>query len=133
MKTITLVRRAIALEPNEPQSSVVELEITAANDTVTELFVKQRRITSGLPSFEDVFVAVASPAQIEEFPANVPDTTNFFRTDKITLVAENEALLDELVDTVVEELSVLLNNLTAQESLTNSVTYTITPSSVTYV
>lgn len=138
MKTITLVQRGIAHVPQNPQSSAVELEITTANDTITEVFVKQRRakqFTTPIDtSFEDVFVAVATPAQIQDLPVSSPlPGFSDFRSNIITLVAENEAALDVTVNIILDEISTLLENLEAQEELITTTTYTVTSSGNTAV
>lgn len=127
------MQRGITTIPQNPQSSAVELEVTTGDDTATELFVKQRRakqfVTPTDTSFEDVFVAVATPAQIQDLPVSSPLPGNsFFRSNIITLVAENAALLDDAVNIILAEISTLLENLEAQEELVTTTTYTITSS-----
>lgn len=89
------------------------LEIVSAEDIKKACFVKQRlkTINNGI---NDVFVAVCTPAQLEDLPETVPDPdTSYFRTSKIELIAYTLEYLKEIEDAIVDELNKLIRDCAA--------------------
>jgi hypothetical protein len=92
-----------------PQSYSMDLTVIAADDMPKEVFVKQR---FGVD--DDRFAAIASPEQLESLPVDAPDTdTSYFRTASVSLVAANQATLEEIYSMVVAEIQLLTANLDA--------------------
>ena len=87
----------------------MDLTVTSADDMPKEIFVKQRFALD-----DDVFAAIASPAQLEDLPINEPDgVTTYFRTSSVSLVAANQAALDSIYASIVAEVQQLVANLNA--------------------
>lgn len=128
MKKITLVRRAIAT-PNSI-SYAIELEVIVAEDITKEIFVKQRLIKPD-NKFEDVFVAVASPAQMEDLDIDCPAAeSSYFRVKKITMIGSNSSFLEDVFRTILAEIQLLLDNEEALTLLESEAIYMISSDNV---
>lgn len=111
----------------------MDLEITAAENITSKVFVKQRLLVAGTSTYNDVFVAVCTPAQIEDLPEDNPTDTSFFRVSKIELVNENPEYLEQVAADVLIELKQLIASLTYLETTSVVAVYTVTASDITPV
>lgn len=129
MKIITLVRKAV--KRNEALTSYrLDLEVTGSQNISRDIFVKQRsKKFDG--TIEDVFVAVASPATLEDYDAKAPSANSpFFRTNEISLVSSDPVFLDEAFDSILYEIRLLCDQAEVlEESLVDGI-YTITSTEV---
>jgi len=129
MKSITLKRRSVAASPTNPQSYVVELEVSTANNIDKNLFVKQRfRKPEGI--YEDKFAAVCSPAQLQDLDTVSPASgESYFRDSKVTLIGTNPSYLDSVVNEIVSDIQILIDNDTSLEFLVDSEEYFVSSDS----
>lgn len=109
MASLTLTQRSSSLDPDK-QSYRLVLEITSSEDIPKEVFVKQRFINYKRdPIFDDVFVAVATPVQIEDYDKFAPrENTSFFRDSKIDLISRNIDYLEQVKTSILWELDKLV-------------------------
>ena len=78
-------------------------------------------------TYNDYFVAVASPVQLEDLAIGSPDsTTSFFRDSKVTIMAASQEYLDTVFDAIRVDLQRLVKDVDANTTLVASGTYTIT-------
>lgn len=102
------------------------LEITAAEGITKYAFVNQRLRNHIANNFEDVFCAVATPAQLEDFDVNSPATgSSFLRKHTIDLVSRNAAYLEDVFQSIVRELQKLVSDWEALNVLQEDGLYTI--------
>lgn len=125
MASLTLLRRST--EYNDTlQSYRMVLEITKAESISKYVFVNQRIKNFQANTFEDVFAAVATPAQLEDFDVNSPSAgTSFFRTSKVDIVSRNLAYLEDVFTSIVLELQKLTDDTAALTLLHTDATYEI--------
>jgi hypothetical protein len=129
MKTITLQRKATALIPGTTNYKL-SLSITSVNDITDKVFVK-RRLYKFDNTFDDVFVAVASPAQIEELPVDAPSAPNIhYRTNKADITSSDPQLLDDVFTNILAELQLLTDQLTTLDEIVVDGTYSISKDSI---
>ena len=103
------------------------MTVTSAIDVTTKIFVKQRIHNPLTGKFNDVFKAVASPAQLVELPEDAPtDYCSYFRSNWADLIDTNADDLGGIVSDLLEEIVGLLNNLEALAALDGSKDYQIT-------
>lgn len=97
--SITLNRTVPAIGP-AMQSYDLTVEVTSATDMPQEIFVFKRALpslpappTQGAAAVPvDLFISVADPVDLEEYPVNTPDMMNsnpYFRTKIVTLRYRN--------------------------------------------
>lgn len=129
MRKINLVRRSIKPTDDKLIGYTMELEVISAEDIDKNIFVKQRfRKSDG--TFDDRFAAVASPAQLEDLDINSPrDGSSYFRTYKVQFVESSLVYLDYIFNTVVNDISLLVEDAEAMSILEEEETVTITASS----
>lgn len=131
MKTITLTRRTVKDNPTLPTSYLLEIEVISAQDITKDVFVKQR-LRNIDNTHTDVFAAICTPALLEELEVDNPSAgTSYFRTSKIQLVGANESYLDELFNTILGEVQVLVQNAEVFDTLKEQATYSVTSSAIT--
>jgi hypothetical protein len=106
----------------------VRLEVCEARLIPAEIFVHQRRpatTISGSPI--DEFSNVASPADLEEYPAFEPDDTSaFFRLSYVDLVFRSLDLLNKAVDDIMDDIRCLVESLEQIDELSSEECITIT-------
>lgn len=80
--------------------------------------------TLGDPDSRAWFTAVASPAQLQEYPEDEPATADsgeaqvpYFRLDEVQLISRSPADIQTLIESFTEELSLLQRNLDALDVL----------------
>lgn len=124
-RSITLVR-SNNITTTATGSYQLVLEITTANNTPKECFVKQR---TNKPdnTVDDTFVAVASPVQLEDLNTVAPAKgSTYFRDSKISLVCHNAEFAEQVYSDIVAELNILLTDLAALDTLEVSQTVVLT-------
>ena len=110
MRKVTLKRVDHAPDSQDNlQFYGMDLTVTAADNMPKQVFVKQRFAID-----DDAFAAVASSAQMEDLPVDEPNgDTSYFRSDSVSLVASNQATLEDIYSMVVLEIQQLVANLDA--------------------
>lgn len=110
----------------------LSVEATSSEDIVKSIFIKQRSRNPITNQIEDTFVAVATPAQLEDIPENAPpQNSSFFRTNQIDLVAETPEYLDSVFKDILAEVQKLIADSDAMNQLDVSETYEVTANAVT--
>lgn len=122
---MTIKRYTSELTPDK-LSYRVKLEVTSSEDIPKEVFVKQRFKDFKTLKIDDVFVAVATPVQLEDFPINAPnDKESFFRDFQIDLISRNIDYLNDLVDSILLEVNKLVDECNALNTFATEQTITI--------
>jgi len=131
MASITVQRHSNIYESNLGTYRLT-LEVTASQDIKPQIFVNQRLQDVLKQTFDDVFVAVATPAQLEDFGVNAPNEgSSYFLTSKIDVVARNGDYLLSVVNDIMSYIQQLIASFNALTTLNNDGTYVITGSSTT--
>jgi hypothetical protein len=129
-KSIQIIKRSTLALP-DIQSYMLTIEAVNAENMPDKIFVKQRIRNFAKGDIDETFVAVCTPAQLEDFEEDAPeDGTSFFRTNKIELVARTPELLQAVVDSLTYEVKKLVTDLTDMENLGNTEIFTITSDSI---
>lgn len=116
MAQITLQRKATIPDPARI-SYKLALEVTAAQGITKAVFVKQRLKNPLKATFEDVTVAVASPAQLEDFPENSPNEgDSYFRSTTAEFISSNPDYLEEVYVAVQGDIQRLVTDVDVLES-----------------
>lgn len=132
MAKINLVKKSSSLDPNSGSYSIV-LEVLSTEVINKNVFIKQRLRNYIANNFDDVFVAIATPAQLEDFDTDSPKTgDSFFRTDRIQLTSRNPAYLEEVFEAILRELQKLVDDFEALSRLTTDGIYTIESEQITF-
>lgn len=104
---------------------------TATDFTTSKVFVKQRVRNPLRNTFDDIFVAIASPEQVETLNEDAPATnSSYFRTDSIELVGTTLQYLDTVLDDIKAEVQNLIIDFAAFTSLNPSTITIITALSI---
>lgn len=128
MLSITLTQSNA--QSTRPGNYLVTLAITSAESITSFLFVKKRIIRPD-GSSDDTFVTVASPAQIEDIPQQVPGPDDpYWRDDTITLVSSDPDLLNDVISEITEDIQLTLIEATDLQTISSSQVITITPTSI---
>jgi len=97
-----------------------------AENMPSKIFVNQRIRNFAKDEIDDVFVAVATPTQLEDFAEDAPEAgTGYFRTDAIELIVRTPEVMQSIFDSLVYEVEKLVLDLNLLEELTNSEVYTV--------
>ena len=90
-----------------------------------------QRFTKFDGTISDTFVAVCSPAQLEDLPANAPEAGSvYYRTSHIQIVSTALEFLEWAYITVVNEVQMLCSDMDALDSFDEVNTITIDSSTV---
>lgn len=105
-------------------------------DMPIAIFVKQRIRNFALDyapetlNYEDTFVAVCTPTQLEDFPVNSPvHGSSYFRTNTVELVDPTAEGLDKIFQSLIYEVKKLVVDLTDLDDLETAKIFTITANS----
>jgi hypothetical protein len=91
-----------------------------------KIFVNQRIRNFAKERFDDTFVAVCTPVQLEDFPEDSPEEgSSFYRTNRIELIGRTPEYLQTVFESLVYEVKKLTLDLDQLDSLTAAETYTI--------
>lgn len=94
------------------------LEIIKGEDITKAVFVKQRLRNSITNTFEDKFVAVCTPAQLEDLEENAPaDGTSFYRVSKIDVISRNPDYLQDVFDDILVQIRKLCDDVESLNEL----------------
>lgn len=129
MKTITLVRKAVK-RSGGLTSYRLDLEVTGSQNISRDIFVKQRsKKYDG--TLEEVFVAVASPANLEDIDAKSPRApSTYFRINTASLVSSDPIFLEEAFTTILAEVQLLCDQAEVLEETEVDGIYTITSTDI---
>jgi hypothetical protein len=95
----------------------VRFKVLEAEGLDTNIFVYQIKTAPGFSHTDYFFQNIASPADLEEYPAgepenlNAPDLQPFFRLDEADLVFRSAQAVDEAVEKLQQELTGLTESL----------------------
>lgn len=108
------------------QSYKMIVKAINAQEMPAEIFIKQRLRNFVQDKFEDNFVAVATPTQLEDFPVNSPNAdSSFYRVSEIELVGRLPEALDAVFDTLLFEVQKLVQDLNSLDILDEAKFYEI--------
>ena len=133
-KSIQLTRNSTIWVPGI--SSYKMLVISSGNeDTPGKIFVNQRIKNFSKDSFDDVFVAVATPVQLEDFAEDAPDAgTSYYRTNRIELIARTVEELNSVFQSMLFEIDKLVLDLSDLDKLSAAGIYVISAGEpITYI
>jgi hypothetical protein len=115
--SIQLLRQSTIEVPEISSYKLVVSTVNAQNMS-DKIFVKQRIRNFARDRFDDVFVAVCTPTQLEDFEEDAPgEGTSYFRTNTIELVARTAEEIQTVFDSLVYETKKLVVDLTDLENL----------------
>jgi hypothetical protein len=101
----------------------VKFKVLEAEGLDENIFVYQIKTAPGFTHTDYFFQNIASPADLEEYPAGVPTDLNasdlqpFFRLDEADLVFRSAQAVDEAVEKLQQELTGLIESLEYMENL----------------
>jgi hypothetical protein len=123
-KSVTLTKRATSVETTTGNVLLV-IEVTSGDSMEKEVFVKQR-IPKPNDTFSDVFVAVATPVQMEDLDINSPaEGTSYFRCADVSLVCFSAEYANTVWETIQTEVAMLVKDLNDMETLSPTTTVVI--------
>ena len=132
MARINLVRKSSSFDPKEGSYSIT-LEVMSTENINKNVFIKQRLRDFVANNFDDVFVAVATPAYMEDLDIGAPSAdTSYFRTDNIQLISRNPDYLEQVFESILKELQKLLNDTASLDALSTDGIYSIEADSITF-
>jgi len=103
------------------------LEVLSTENMPKNVFVKQRIRDLVNNNFDDVFAAVCTPAQLEDFDDDAPKQgASYFRTYTVDIVSRNSAYLEDVFQSILAELQKLADDYAALGELQPDGIYTIT-------
>jgi len=124
-KSIQISKRSTIYIPDITSFKLV-VETLNAENMSDKIFVNQRIRNFAKERFDDTFVAVCTPVQLEDFPEDSPEEgSSFYRTNRIELVGRTPEYLQTVFDSLVYEVKKLALDLDQLDLLTDAETYTI--------
>lgn len=125
-KAIQIFRQSTVWVPHL-QSYKLVVEAINPENMPSEIFIKQRLKNFAQDSFDDNFVAVCTPVQLEDLPVAAPDAgSSFYRVSKIELVGRLPEAIDKVFDSLIYEVQKLVQDLNALDDLNEAKVYSIT-------
>ena len=126
MAKIVLQRKSTALNPDN-QSYRLVLEAVSSENITRNIFVNQRIRSFINNNSEDVFAAVATPAQLEDFGVDAPrEGSSYFLINKIDIISRNAEYLEDIYEDIKSQVQKLVGDVEALENLTTDETIEIT-------
>lgn len=126
MITLNLVRKSTDFDPIASSYKLI-LEVNSAQDITPKIFVNQRFKNLSNNVFEDIFAAVATPAQLEDFDEDSPAAgTSYYRTNKIEILSRNADYLEDVYDDIVWQVQKLVDDMKALTNIENEITVRFT-------
>jgi hypothetical protein len=123
--SVTLVKKATSIQ-TRTGNILMEIEATESDTMEKEVFVKQR-MTKPDNTFDDVFVAVATPVQMEDIDKLSPtEDTTYFRDSKISLVCFSAEYAEKVWSDIQAEVGMLVEDVNDMGTLSGSVTVVVT-------
>jgi hypothetical protein len=126
MATLSIQRNAPVYN-STLSSYTMTLSVVSNEDIIPYVFVKQRLSALDKNSFDDVFAAIATPAQLEELGKQAPNEfSSYFLDSSVTLIARTAEYMDWLYNEILAELNKLVLDYSllatyANETVTNVV------------
>ena len=111
-----------------PDISSYKLIVSAVQPEgmTSKIFVKQRTRNFARGLFEDTFVAVCTPTQLEDFAEDAPgEGSSYYRTESIELVMRTPELLLEVFESLKYEVKKLVIDLDALDNLSATQLYEV--------
>jgi|GEM_PF-4636112 hypothetical protein len=110
---------------------VQTLTVNSSNSTILTPFVKQRVVLpSGL--LDDIFVAVASPVQLEDLSVGAPTAPqNYWLDSTVSLITSDPNYLEEVVVDIEQDIQTLCSQMDNLVAATSAGSVTITGSTIT--
>jgi hypothetical protein len=128
-KAIQISRQSTVWVPHL-QSYKLVVEAINPQDMPQEVFIQQRLRNFAQDSFDDNFVGVCTPVQLEDLPVNAPDAGgSFYRVSKIELVGRLPEAIDKIFDSLIYEVQKLVDDLNSLDYLNEAKIYDITAGS----
>lgn len=133
MVKLTLNRRTTKWRPDITSYSMI-LDILAAENAPKEVFIMKRTKNFVNDQFEDVFAAVATPVQLEDFPIGAPDAnSSYYRVSSVELIARTAEGMNAIFDSMIYELNKLSLDIDAlKNGLRDEKQYIISSGADTY-
>jgi len=126
MPSIQLLRKSTKWIPDLSSYKLV-LEVISTQSISKSVFVKQRIHDFAKGKFIDVFAAVCTPTQLQDFNEKSPASgTSYFRDSLVELVARTPEVLEAIFNSIVYELNKLALDVSVMEDLSVDGIYTIT-------
>lgn len=134
MVKITLNRSTTKWQPDLSSYSM-RVEVASTENIVREVFIMQRLKSFVSDQFEDVFAAVATPAQLEDLPVGAPGAdTSYFRVSSVDLVVRTAEGMDAVFESLVYEINKLCKDMEVlQNDLKDTRQYVISSGEATQV
>jgi hypothetical protein len=128
-KSIQLSKRSTVYVPD---ISSLKLVVETINPVGLsgKIFVNQRIRNFAKNTFDDVFAAVCTPTQLEDFPEDSPVAgSGYYRTNRIELVCRTPEQLQSVFDSLLYETKKLVVDLTDMDNLSAAQVYNISANS----
>ena len=127
MKTLTITKEYS--QSDLPVEHGLRVTATAGGDGMTtKVFVWQRNAVLDTTDFDDTFIGVASPIDLEEIPADAPDIDNempYYRTAEVELWFRNYDDFQFYSTRIQTKLSMLLAAINGLEAYATPITVTL--------
>jgi len=125
MAKVRLLRKSNTYDKNVNSYRMI-LEVLSSENIKKEVFVNQRLRNYTKKNFEDLFVAVATPAQLEDFDVGSPqEGSSYFLSSKIDVVSRNADYLNDVFDSILNEVQKLVGDVEALNELEADGIYTV--------
>lgn len=125
MPNLTLTKKTPKYDV-QLKSYSMTVEVASSEDMEKEVFVKQKLMNFLTDTVDEVFVAVCSPAQLEDLPTLAPVRgSSYFRAHSISLIANTPEHLQGIFDSILYELHKLTRDLNVLSNQNTSETYRI--------
>jgi hypothetical protein len=123
--SIQLLRQSTVEVPDISSHKLI-VSTTNAQNMSDKIFVNQRIRNFARDRFDEVFVAVCTPTQLEDFEEDSPsEGTSYYRTNRIELIARTAEELQTVFNSLVYETKKLVVDLTDLENLVDAQLYDI--------
>ena len=112
-----------------PDISSIKLVVAAVNpeEMTDKIFVKQRIRDFAKDTFDDTFVAVCTPVQLEDLDADSPgEGTSYYRTNQVELVGRTPEMVETVFESLLYEVKKLVLDLNDMDKMTADEIYNIT-------
>ena len=120
------IRKTVPVYSSEKQSYDITVEALEAADMPLEIFVFKRGTpvlpapggTAPATEPEDIFISIADPVDLEEYPVNGPDMAKsnpYFRLAKVTIRMRSVLDLEHLWQYITEDVQGLVDALNSSE------------------
>jgi hypothetical protein len=124
-KSIQISRQSTVEVPDISSYRLV-VEAVNAVDMPNKIFVMQRIRNFAKGTFDQVFAAVCTPTQLEDFEEDTPgEGTSYYRTNKIELIGRTPEFLETVFNSLLYETKKLVVDLTDMDNLSDTAVYNV--------